>query len=64
MSKTVNCSCLQKALNQWSSVEEVTSISSVYYLSKSSEKGYDEKSAFLKSNYCPQCGEKYIEKED
>lgn len=54
--KKPTCDCLRKALNQFHEVYGITATAEVFYVAKNSDKGFEEKSCFLLSNNCPQCG--------
>ena len=56
-----SCDCIRKALNQYHEIHGINITAEVYYVEKNSDKGYEEKSVFLPSRYCPQCGEPYKE---
>jgi len=55
------CDCIRKTLNQFAEVEGITQTAQIFYISKNADKGYEEKSMFLLSNNCPQCGAPYVD---
>ena len=61
--KKPSCDCIKRALNQFNEIYGITATAEVYYLQKSSDKGLEEKSLFLESLCCPECGKPYVEDE-
>jgi hypothetical protein len=57
------CECLRKRLNRFNRIDGITTTAEVYFVEQNSEKGLQECSAFLLSNFCPECGAEYIETE-
>jgi hypothetical protein len=57
--KTPACDCIRKSLNQFSQVDEICTLTTVYFTAPDSSKGNEEREVHLKSNCCPQCGTRY-----
>ncbi len=55
------CDCIRKVLNQFTQVDEICTLATVFYTSPDSSKGNEEREVHLKSNFCPQCGASYKE---